>query len=109
MYSEELDWCERFHQAGWQVWLALASEVVHHGGASTRQVPDKMLIELFRTRARYFRRHRPAWWFAPLMWVGAAWNAAYATLRGLRAPTFAIARAVSAVSAGSPPATSGRP
>jgi hypothetical protein len=106
MYSEELDWCARFRAAGWQVRLALASEVVHHGGASTRQVPDRMLIELFRTRARFFRRHRPAWWFAPLMWLGAAWNAAYATLRGMRVPTFAIARAVTS---DTPPASAGRP
>ncbi|MDB5097599.1 MAG: glycosyl transferase family 2 [Cyanobacteria bacterium RYN_339] len=105
MYSEELDWCARFREAGWATRLALASEVVHHGGASTRQVPDQMLISLFRTRARFFRRHAPAWWFGPLMWVGAAWNAGYAKLRGIHAPTFAIARAIS----DTPPASGSLP
>lgn len=102
MYGEELDWCRRFRAAGWEVRLALGSQVVHYGGASTRQVAERMLVELFRTRARYFRRHLPAWrrWpLAPLMSIGAVWNSLYLLARGsasgLKPGTqWAIARAV---------------
>ncbi|HEY9722553.1 MAG TPA: glycosyltransferase family 2 protein, partial [Oscillatoriaceae cyanobacterium] len=58
MYSEELDWCHRFRQAGHDVRLAPDSVVVHHGGASTRQMPERMLIELFKSRARSFGLRR---------------------------------------------------
>ncbi|MFN3429119.1 MAG: glycosyltransferase family 2 protein [Candidatus Sericytochromatia bacterium] len=80
MYSEEMDWCRRFADAGWEVHLETQSVVMHHGGGSTRRMPDKMLIELFKSRARYFRRHLP--WarraaYAPLLALGAAWNSMY--------------------------------
>jgi len=34
LFSEEVDWCYRFGQAGWQVWFTPEAEVVHVGGAS---------------------------------------------------------------------------
>jgi len=34
LFSEEVDWCYRFHRAGWQVLFTPAAEVVHVGGAS---------------------------------------------------------------------------
>jgi hypothetical protein len=88
MYSEELDWCKRFRQAGYEVHLAPDSVVMHHGGASTRQMADRMLVELFRSRARYFDRNLPAWQsacFRPLLRLGAWWNAAYLRVKGASA------------------------
>ena len=37
MYSEELDWCRRFHAAGWRIAYVPQSEVMHMEGASARQ------------------------------------------------------------------------
>ena len=34
LFSEEVDWCYRFEQAGWQVYFTPEAEVVHVGGAS---------------------------------------------------------------------------
>jgi GT2 family glycosyltransferase len=34
LFSEEVDWCYRFRQAGWKVIFTPAAEVVHVGGAS---------------------------------------------------------------------------
>jgi N-acetylglucosaminyl-diphospho-decaprenol L-rhamnosyltransferase len=34
LFSEEVDWCYRFEQAGWEVWFTPEAEVVHVGGAS---------------------------------------------------------------------------
>lgn len=84
MYAEELDWCHRFRQAGWEVHLVPDAEVVHHGGQATAQVRERMLLELFASRARYFTLRLP-WWrracFGPAMALGAAWNMLYLALR----------------------------
>jgi hypothetical protein len=80
MYSEEMDWCRRFRTHGWEVHLEPDARVMHHGGGSTRQLPERMLIELFRSRARYFKRHLPLsarWWYAPLLAVGALSNSLF--------------------------------
>ena len=37
MYSEELEWCLRFRQAGWRVAYLPAARVVHHEGGSSGQ------------------------------------------------------------------------
>jgi GT2 family glycosyltransferase len=36
MYSEELDWCRRFREAGWRVAYVPSAEVVHLEGGSSR-------------------------------------------------------------------------
>jgi hypothetical protein len=54
---------------------------MHHGGGSTRQLSDAMLLELFKSRARYFERHASAasrLTYKPLLALAAAWNALYA-------------------------------
>ena len=84
MYAEELDWCHRFHAAGWEVHLVPDAPVVHHGGQATGQVRERMLLELFASRARYFARRLP-WWrragFGPAMAIGALWNALWLAAR----------------------------
>jgi len=38
MYSEELDWCRRFRDAGWRVVYLPTAQVIHHGGKSSDAV-----------------------------------------------------------------------
>lgn len=57
MYSEEVDWCRRIHQAGWQIYWVPQSHVVHFGGQSTRQVAATMFVQLYRAKLQYFRKH----------------------------------------------------
>lgn len=64
MYAEEMDWCRRFHQAGWSVYCAPAARVIHHEGQSARQFRDRMYVALWRSRYRFFRRYYPAAWRA---------------------------------------------
>ncbi|HET7037214.1 MAG TPA: glycosyltransferase family 2 protein [Thermomicrobiaceae bacterium] len=71
MYSEEIDWCRRLKAAGWTILTAPAARVVHHGGRSTGQVSRAMLVELHRSRARYFRRHNPRV-LGPSAWLARA-------------------------------------
>jgi N-acetylglucosaminyl-diphospho-decaprenol L-rhamnosyltransferase len=61
MYLEEIDWCRRARLRGWQVWHQPAAVAVHHAGSSTRQQPDAMFAQLWRSRLRYYQRfHGPA-------------------------------------------------
>ena len=54
MFSEEVDWCYRFHAAGWQVVFYPGAEVVHVGGASHG---GRMYRENLRGHLRFFAKH----------------------------------------------------
>ncbi len=58
---EGMDWSDRFSRAGWETWLAPAAEVLHHGGASIRQVPYRAVISHHLGMYRYFATRRPGW------------------------------------------------
>lgn len=55
MYFEEIDLCSRLRRAGWGIWyLPTTPPVIHHGGASTRQIPDAMAIAYRRSQLRFY-------------------------------------------------------
>ena len=57
MYSEEIDLCYRLRKAGWSIrWLPEA-KVVHHGGQSSKQVPEESFLHLYKGKVTYFRKH----------------------------------------------------
>jgi N-acetylglucosaminyl-diphospho-decaprenol L-rhamnosyltransferase len=64
MYAEEVDLCWRIKQAGWQIWYTPDATIVHHQGAATRQFRGEMLVQLHRSRYRFFAKHYPTW-FGP--------------------------------------------
>jgi N-acetylglucosaminyl-diphospho-decaprenol L-rhamnosyltransferase len=57
MYAEEVDWCYRMRQAGWAIWQEPRAHVTHVGGAATSQFRSRMLIALYDSRLRFFRKH----------------------------------------------------
>lgn len=57
MYCEEIDWCMRIKEAGWEIYCLPSAEVVHLAGQSTRQFAEKMFVALWRSRYRLFRKH----------------------------------------------------
>lgn len=57
MYCEEIDWSWRIHNAGWSIYTVPAAEIVHYGGESTRQVPARSIVNLWRSRAQLYRKH----------------------------------------------------
>ncbi|MCA9972694.1 MAG: glycosyltransferase family 2 protein [Anaerolineales bacterium] len=58
MYCEEIDWSWRIRRAGWKIYAVPAAEVVHYGGESTSQIPARSLVNLWRSRAQLYRKHR---------------------------------------------------
>jgi GT2 family glycosyltransferase len=57
MYSEEVDWCYRFKQAGWKIYFTPEVETVHIWGGSSRIIKVESLIRLYRARVQFFRKH----------------------------------------------------
>jgi hypothetical protein len=60
MYSEELDWCRRFREAGWRVLYLPAAQIVHHAGKSSEQVVASRHIHFQTSKVRYFRKYHGA-------------------------------------------------
>ena len=57
MYSEELDWCRRFKEAGWRVVYLPTAQVIHYGGKSSEQVIAARHIHFQTSKVRYFRKY----------------------------------------------------
>lgn len=57
MYSEEVDWCYRFAQAGWKVYFCPDVETVHLWGGSSKVVKVETLQRLYKARVQFFRKH----------------------------------------------------
>ena len=55
LFSEEVDWCWRFHEAGWSVLFTPEARCVHVGGASHG---GRMFRENVRGHLRFLRDHR---------------------------------------------------
>jgi N-acetylglucosaminyl-diphospho-decaprenol L-rhamnosyltransferase len=85
VYSDEVDFCKRLHDAGWAVLFAPAAQAVHHERLGAGPVPERRIVELSRNRDRYMRKHHgPAAAFA-VRWL-TAWTYAVRSLLAVAAP-----------------------
>jgi hypothetical protein len=60
LYAEEMDWCYRLWQAGWEVWYCPEVVVVHHLSQSAGQANEARLWHLYRGKIRFFAKHHGA-------------------------------------------------
>ncbi|MGD2105463.1 MAG: glycosyltransferase family 2 protein [Anaerolineae bacterium] len=68
MYSEELDWCRRFREAGWRVVYFPSARIVHHVGKSSEQVVAARHVHFQTSKVRYFRKYHGALAAEVLRW-----------------------------------------
>lgn len=83
VWFEEVDFCQRAKQAGWDVIYTPAGEVVHHQAASFSQwVGLKRTVPFLQSGLRYARKHLSllSWLVLLLMWPLAVIVAVPATL-----------------------------
>ena len=59
MFNEDVDWCRRMKQAGWEVVFVPEGVVRHDIGASRRKVATKVIVERHRGMIHYFHKHHP--------------------------------------------------
>lgn len=57
MYAEDIDWCKRFHEAGWDLCYYPEAEAIHFGGASSANAPERFFVEMQRADLRYWKKH----------------------------------------------------
>lgn len=72
LYFEELDFCHRAHNAGWQIWIEPTARVTHLEGSATgiRQARKRRGHYWYDSRRRYFIKHLgiPRWILADVLW-----------------------------------------
>lgn len=56
---EGIDWSERVHAAGWEIWFCPDARVVHLGGATIRKVQVRWVVRQHRGMYHYFAKRRP--------------------------------------------------
>ena len=57
MYSEELDWCRRIQEAGWEIHYYPDAQIVHYEGKSSEQVVAARHIHFQTSRVHYARKY----------------------------------------------------
>jgi GT2 family glycosyltransferase len=57
VYSDEVDWCKRFHDDGWSVLYVPGARAIHHEQLSGSQSASRRIVEFARNRDRYMRKH----------------------------------------------------
>jgi GT2 family glycosyltransferase len=57
MYGEDIDWCYRIKQVGWEIYYYPQTTIVHYKGASSRRKPYKIIYEFHRAMYLFHRKH----------------------------------------------------
>jgi len=57
IYSEDKDWCKRFHEKGWEVIYFPEAKAIHYGGASSANAPIKYYLEMQKANLQYWDKH----------------------------------------------------
>ncbi len=57
MYCEEIDWCKRFHDAGWKVLFYPDAEIIHLGGVSAKRYGARRARLIDQSYVRYMFKH----------------------------------------------------
>ena len=83
MYGEDIDWCYRFHRAGWKIYYVPTTEIIHFRGESGRGVPLRILYRKSRAMSIFVNKHMVRRFrFFPL-WLLQVGIALYGTFRFL--------------------------
>ena len=72
MLFEEVDWCYRIKQSGWQIWFYPEAKVVHHYGQSIKQVKARMILSSHKGLYRFWSKHyaKGRWYLNGFVYVG---------------------------------------
>ncbi|MBI2844035.1 MAG: glycosyltransferase family 2 protein [Armatimonadetes bacterium] len=69
IFFNEVDWLYRAKAGGWKVYFTPAAEVIHHGGASTKQLRRRMRKESHKSLAKFYEKHYRHRLFSPVYWL----------------------------------------
>lgn len=69
MYGEDVEWCYRMWQSGYEVWILPEAQLIHHGagGGEWRNWKGPLATEhTYRHFLHFSSKHLPAWQMLPL-------------------------------------------
>lgn len=69
MYGEDLDWCFRAKAAGYGVFFAPVTKVIHYKGSSSKKVPALALREFHRAMVIFYDKHFAGDYPIVISWV----------------------------------------
>ena len=67
MHCEDIDWCMRFRQAGWNILFTPNTDVLHYKGACSKDHPIGVLYHMHRGMIRFYRKFFRRQYPLPLM------------------------------------------
>lgn len=77
-FLEDSDWAKRFWDAGFEVWVAPSSKVVHYGGSSDEEIyimcRDRSLASLYRFTAKHWPGRINQWFLTASVIGGTVLN-----------------------------------
>ncbi len=60
IYTEETDLCRRLGRAGWETHYLPEVSIAHHVSQFSANVPERRIVEHWRSRRRYWEKHHSA-------------------------------------------------
>jgi GT2 family glycosyltransferase len=57
IYSEEVDWCYRIKQAGWQIYTLPQAQIIHYGGQTMNRIMPRKYELLLSHKKLFFHKH----------------------------------------------------
>lgn len=57
MYGEDIDWCYRIKEAGWEIKYYPKTSILHLKGASSKKKPFKIIYEFHRAMFLFYNKH----------------------------------------------------
>jgi lipopolysaccharide/colanic/teichoic acid biosynthesis glycosyltransferase len=57
MYGEDIDWCYRIRQAGWQVYYVHSTQIIHYKGESTRRSDLDEISTFYEAMSLFVKKH----------------------------------------------------
>ena len=67
MHCEDIDWCMRFRQTGWNILFAPNADVLHFKGSCSKKHPIGVLYHMHRGMIRFYRKFFRRQYPLPLM------------------------------------------
>lgn len=62
MYSDEVDWCRRCRDRGWEIYYLPTAKIIHHEKGTSRNIPMTSRARFHRSRIRYFNKYFGSGW-----------------------------------------------
>jgi GT2 family glycosyltransferase len=91
VYSDEVDFCRRLRDSGWEILHVPDAVAVHHEQLAAGPVPARRIVEFARNRDLYMRKHHSAGAARAVRWL-TAWTYAVRALGALVLPGHQPAR-----------------